>query len=381
MVTAEHAGAILTIDLGAIAANYRLLSAQAGDAECAAVVKSDAYGLGLEPVARTLVAAGCRQFFVSLIGEGIELRRILADTAGATGGGAAGSQAAIYVLNGLEAGAAAVFAEATLIPVLNTPDEIDAWAAFAAVGGTRRTGAINIDTGMARLGLTPADVEVLAADSARLDGIDIALVMSHLACAYDRDNSLNRTQRDAFEAARARLPSAKASLANSSAIFLGTDYHFDLVRPGASIFGIAPLARTPNPMAQVIRLQGKILQVRVVDSGMTVGYGATHRATRQSRIATVAVGYGDGYLRALSNRANGFIGDIKVPLVGRVSMDLITFDVSDVPETACRAGDYIDLICERHRTDQLAAEGDTIGYEILTSLGRRYHRQYVGAPD
>jgi alanine racemase len=376
MVTAEHAGAILTIDLGAIAANYRLLSAQAGKAECAAVVKSDAYGLGLEPVARALAAAGCRQFFVSLIGEGIELRRILDDTAASDGDGAA-----IYVLNGLEAGAEAAFAEAALIPVLNTLAEIDAWAAFAAAGDTGRTGAINIDTGMARLGLTPADVDVLAADPARLDGIGIALVMSHLACAYDRDNSLNRTQREAFEAARARLPTAKASLANSSAIFLGTDYHFDLARPGASIFGIAPHARTPNPMAQVIHLKGKILQVRVVDSGMTVGYGATHRATRQSRIATVAVGYGDGYLRALSNRANGFIGGIKVPLVGRVSMDLITFDVSDVPETACRAGDYIDLICEHHHTDQLAAEGGTIGYEILTSLGRRYHRQYVCAPD
>jgi alanine racemase len=373
MVTAEHAGAILTIDLGAIAANYRLLGARAGAAECAAVVKSDAYGLGLEPVARTLAAAGCRQFFVAQIGEGIELRRILSDTAA--------GQAAIYVLNGLMAGSETAFAEAALIPVLNAADEIDAWAAFAAAGDTERTAAINIDTGMARLGLTPAEVDELAADPARFDGIDIALVMSHLACAYDRDNAFNRTQREAFEAARARLPTARASLASSSAIFLGPEFHFDLVRPGASIFGIAPLARTPNPMAQVIRLQGKIAQVRVVDSGMTVGYGATHRATRQSRIATVAVGYGDGYLRALSNNANGFIGDVKVPLVGRVSMDLITFDVSDVPEAACRAGDYIDLISERHRTDQLAAEGGTIGYEILTGLGRRYHRQYIGAPD
>ena len=375
MITAEHAGAILTIDLGALAANYRLLRERAKGAECAAVVKADAYGLGLEPVARTLAAAGCRQYFVAQLGEGMALRRILGDRGEDGGGGAA-----IYVLNGFEAGTEAAFAEAALIPVLNALGEIDAWAAVAANAGSAREGVINIDTGMARLGLTETDIDALAADPARLAGIDITLVMSHLACAYDRDNPLNRTQRDSFDAARARLPPAKASLASSSAIFLGREYHFDLVRPGAAIFGLAPLARTANPMAQVVRLQGKILQVRVVDSGRTVGYGATHRVTRRSRIATVAVGYGDGYLRALSNRAIGFIGGVKVPVVGRVSMDLITFDVTDIPESACRAGDYIDLISEHHGADQLAAEGGTIGYEILTSLGHRYHRRYIGAP-
>jgi len=374
MVTAEHASAILTIDLGALAANYRLLRERAKGAECAAVVKSDAYGLGLEPVARTLAAAGCRQYFVAQLGEGMALRRILGDQREGGGG-------AIYVLNGFEAGTEAAFAEAALIPVLNALGEIDAWAAVATNAGSARAGVIHIDTGMARLGLTETDIDALAADPARLAGIDITFVMSHLACAYDRDNPLNRTQRDSFDAARARLPPAKASLANSSAIFLGSEYHFDLVRPGAAIFGLAPLARTPNPMAQVIRLQGKILQVRVVDSGQTVGYGATHRVTRRSRIAAVAVGYGDGYLRALSNRAIGFIGDVKVPVVGRVSMDLTTFDVTDIPESACRAGDYIDLISGHHGTDQLAAEGGTIGYEILTSLGHRYHRRYIGASD
>ena len=376
MITAEHAGAILTIDLGALAANYRLLRERAKGAECAAVLKADAYGLGLEPVARTLAAAGCRQYFVAQLGEGMALRRILGDRGEDGGGGAA-----IYVLNGFEAGTEAAYAEAALIPVLNALGEIDAWAAVAANAGSAREGVINIDTGMARLGLTETDIDALAADPARLAGIDITFVMSHLACAYDRDNPLNRTQRDSFDAARARLPPAKASLASSSAIFLGREYHFDLVRPGAAIFGLAPLARTANPMAQVVRLQGKILQVRVVDSGRTVGYGATHRVTRRSRIATVAVGYGDGYLRALSNRAIGFIGGVKVPVVGRVSMDLITFDVTDIPESACRAGDYIDLISEHHGADQLAAEGGTIGYEILTSLGHRYHRRYIGAPD
>jgi alanine racemase len=373
MVSAEHAGAILTIDLAAIGANYRLLRDKAPGAECAAAVKSNAYGLGVEPVARTLCNEGCRHFFVAQLDEGLELRRILDAL-----GGPETEIAAIYVLNGIERGAESEYASARITPVLNSPGEIECWAAFARRDGGWREAVIHIDTGMQRLGLTQAELDQVAADPGLIEGIEIALVMSHLACAYDRDNPQNRAQLAAFEAGRARLPAARASLANSSGIFLGPDFHFDLVRPGASIFGIAPLVRAPNPMAQVILLQGKILQVRVVDSNMTVGYGATHRVTRKSRIATVAVGYGDGYLRALSNRATGIIAGIEVPLVGRVSMDLITFDVTDVPDAACREGDYIDLISAGHDADRIAAEAGTIGYEILTGLDHRYHRRYVG---
>lgn len=372
MVIAEHAGAILTVDLDAIVSNYRLLRDRAGDAGCAAVIKADAYGLGAGPVATALAGGGCRDFFVALLAEAVELRSILA---------AAAADARIYVLNGLVRGEEHTYAEHGLIPVLNSTDEIAAWRAFAGAAGTSQKAAIQIDTGMSRLGLEHADIEALGAADDAFAGIDIRLVMSHLACAYDRDNPLNHQQRVLFDAARELLPDAPASLANSSGIFLGADFHYDLVRPGASLFGIAPLMEIPNPMAQVIKLQGKILQVRDVDRGRTVGYGATHRATRQSRLATVGVGYADGYLRYLSNRGSGFIGNVRVPVVGRVSMDLITLDVTEIAESDARPGALVDLICNHHTIDQLAAEAGTIGYEILTGLGARYHRRYVGAPD
>ena len=375
MVTAEHAGAILTVDLDAIVSNYRLLRDRAGGARCAAVVKADAYGLGAGPVATALAVAGCRDFFVALLAEAVELRGILATAAP----DAHIPDAHIYVLNGLFAGEEATYAAHGLIPILNTPDEIAAWRAFAAGAGTAQAAAIQIDTGMSRLGLEPADIEALCAADDGFSGIDIRLAMSHLACAYDRGDPLNHRQRALFDAARARLPAAPASLANSSGIFLGTEFHYDLVRPGASLFGISPLKEIPNPMAQVIRLQGKILQVRDVDRGRTVGYGATHRATRKSRLATVGVGYADGYLRSLSNRGSGFIGNKRVPVVGRVSMDLITLDVTEIAEPDARPGALVDLICDHHTIDQLAAEAGTIGYEILTGLGARYHRRYIGA--
>jgi alanine racemase len=369
MVTAERAGAILTIDLDAIAANYRLLRDRAEGAVCAAVIKADAYGLGIGPVAAALVGAGCRDFFVALPAEGIALRDVLA---------AAAADARIYVLDGLASGEEATYARHGLTPVLNTADEIAAWRAFAATSGARRKAAVHIDTGMARLGLDRTAIETLAADRGAFEGLDMALVMSHLACAYDENNPLNGAQRALFDAGRALIPAAPASLANSSGIFLGAEFHYDLVRPGASLFGIAPLSGSPNPMAQVIRLQGKILQVRDVDRGQTVGYGATHRVTRQSRLATVGVGYADGYLRFLGNRGSAFIGEVPVPVVGRVSMDLITLDVTDVPLRAVHPGALVDLISDRHTVDQLAAEAGTIGYEILTGLGARFHRLYVG---
>lgn len=373
MVTAEHAGAILTVDLDAIVSNYGLLRDRAGGAGCAAVIKADAYGLGAGPVATALAGAGCRDFFVALLAEAVELRGILA--------AAAAADARIYVLNGLAGGEEPTYAEHGLIPILNTTDEIAAWRAFADSAGASQAAAIQIDTGMSRLGLEHADIKALEAGDDAFSGIDIRLVMSHLACAYDRGNPFNHQQRAAFDAARVLLPAAPASLANSAGIFLGAEFHYDLVRPGASLFGIAPLKEIRNPMAQVIKLQGKILQVRVVDRGRTVGYGATHRATRKSRLATVGVGYADGYLRYLSNRGSGFIGNVRVPVVGRVSMDLITLDVTDVAETDARPGALVDLICNHHTLDQLAAEAGTIGYEILTSLGHRYHRRYIGAPD
>ncbi len=202
--------------------------------------------------------------------------------------------------------------------------------------------------------------------------------MSHLACADEPDHPLNRRQVDTFRKILARLPGAKASFANSSGIFLGPDFHFDLARPGIAVYGGNPVPGTPNPMAQVVRLQGKILQVRAVDTPQTVGYGATHRFTGPARIATVAVGYADGFLRSLGNSGSGFVGDIEAPVVGRVSMDLITLDVTSVPEDQCAPGCSVDLIGPRTPIDTVGDAAGTISYEILTSLGPRYFRRYIG---
>jgi alanine racemase len=372
------AGAVLTIDLDAIAANYRLLRERVAPAECAAVVKADAYGLGAAKVAPALAAAGCRTFFVAHVGEGIVVRRALAETQAER---APGSEPTIYVLNGAPREAETELAEHRLTPVLNSLADVDAWAAFARGSGVPRTAALHIDTGMSRLGLPPAECRVLAGDPGRLGGIALRIVMSHLACADEPDHPLNLRQLDAFRAARSAFPATAGSFANSSGIFLGRRYHADIVRPGAALYGVAPVPGEPNPMAQVVRLQGKILQVREIDSPETVGYGATHLARGRQTIATVAVGYADGYLRALGNRGSGYIGEIRVPLVGRVSMDLITFDVSGVPGSLARPGAMIDVIGPRIPVDAVAAEAGTIGYEILTGLGARYHRVYVGSGD
>ena len=372
MVTASHAGAILTIDLDAVAANYRLLKEKSDGAVCAAVVKADAYGLGLGSVARRLAREGCRHFFVAQLAEAIALREIL------TGFSA---DIAIYVLNGPDSSTEEDFEQSRITPVLNSLEQIELWTSYAKKSALPQPAVLHIDTGMSRLGLTGSDVHRLAADPDLLGRLDIRLVMSHLACAEIREEPLNVQQRTIFDDLRDRLPTAPASLANSSGIFLGKVFHYDMVRPGAANFGVSPVSDESNPMKQVVNLKGKILQVRVIDTNMTVGYGATHRVTRPSRIATVAAGYGDGYPRHLGNRGHGYIGGALVPIVGRVSMDLTTFDVTDVPEEATRPGMMIELLNERHTVDDLAREADTIGYEILTNLGKRYHRQYIGAVD
>lgn len=369
MKHSDFAGAVLTIDLDAIVENYRLLRSRVGDAECAGVVKADAYGLGVEPVARALAAAGCRRFFVSSVDEGIALRRVLEDGHG---------DAIVYVLTGLPQGAEDVFAANALTPVLISLDQIDSWAACCRDRGAPLSAVVKIDTGMARLGLGASELDVLANDHARLSGIAVDYVMSHLACADEPDDPMNAAQIKAFRSALKRLPPAPASLANSPGIFLGRRYHFDLVRPGAALYGVSPRKKGPNPMRPVVSLRGKILQLRDVDRGMSVGYGAAHRMAKPGRLATVAVGYADGYLRSLGNQGAAFIDKIRVPVVGRVSMDLTVFDVTDVPADRLRPGDHVDLIGPRHGVDDLAAEAGTIGYEILTSLGRRYHRTYLG---
>lgn len=361
------AGAVLTIDLDAIVANWRQLSAQVGGADCAAVVKADAYGLGAARVAPALAAAGCRQFFVAHLDEAIALKPHL--PAGAT----------LAVLHGPMPGTEPAFVAHGIRPVLNSPAQIDGWRRLASSLDRELDAAVQVDTGMARVGLAPDELRAIAADRELLSGVRVALVMSHLACADEPGHPANALQRARFVAARRLLPPAPASIANSSGIFLGPDYHFDLARPGAALYGVAPVPGRANPMRPVVRLEGRVVQTRFIEADTPVGYAEGWRSARPTRIATVAVGYADGWLRALGNRVSAWVGEVELPLVGRVSMDTITLDATALPEGALVPGSMVELLGERQSVDALAAAAGTIGYEILTSLGSRYARRYVGA--
>ncbi len=366
---AARAGAILTIDLEAIKDNYRRLRQEIRPVTCAAVIKADAYGLGAARVAPVLAKAGARTFFTATLDEAATVQASLEKTR---------PSADIFVLNGTGAGPVEAFTALGVTPVLNSLGEVETWTTAAGDAGHTLPAALHVDTGMNRLGLPHGELETLIAEPDRLAGIELRYIMSHLACAEEPGHELNGTQLRLFEEARARLPAAPGSLVNSSGIFLGADYHFDLARPGAALFGVNPTPDRPNPMSQVVRLQGRILQVRQIDAPQSVGYGATHRVSGGSRVATVALGYADGFLRSLSNRASAWIGDRRVPVIGRVSMDLITLDVTGVPAGDAHVGGLVDLIGPDQDVDTLAGAAGTIGYEILTSLGARYHRVFLG---
>ncbi len=317
--TSQTAGAVLTIDLEAIVDNWRKLKARVGSAECAAVVKADAYGLGAAQVAPALAAAGCRQFFVAHLDEAIVLKRLLP------------AAAAVSVLQGPTPGSEAEFVARGVRPVLNSRPQIDAWRRLAQRLDRELDAIVQVDTGMARLGLDAAELQGLAADAQSLLGIRVACVMSHLACAEQPAHPANAAQRERFVAARRMLPAAPASLANSSGVFLGSDYHFDLVRPGAALYGISPVQGSPNPMRPVIRLEGRVIQTRKIGAGTAVGYSEGWRSERPTRIATVSVGYADGWPRSLGNRGLAWFGGVALPIVGRVSMDTVTLDAGALP--------------------------------------------------
>ncbi|MSO69101.1 MAG: alanine racemase [Alphaproteobacteria bacterium] len=369
-MTNERSSGILTIDLDAVAANWRSLKSrlQAGTL-CAAVVKADGYGLGATRIAARLYAEGCRDFFVATPDEGISLRRVLPD-------------GAIYVLAGVDSATAAALTEHRLTPVLNHLGQIEAWRKAAAAAGSTLPSVLHLDTGMNRLGLPRDEVARVASEAPLLAGLKTRLVMSHLVSSELASDPLNETQRARFDASlsalSASLGTKPASLANSSGIFLGPAFHYAMVRPGVALYGVNPTPNAPNPMMEVLRLAAKILQVRRVDRGETVGYGATHLLPRPSRIAVVAAGYADGFLRSASNRASARLGGLSVPVVGRVSMDLITLDVTDVPETIARPGAFVDLLDGTYNVEHLATDAGTIPYEILTALGHRYERRYLG---
>ncbi|HWF97225.1 MAG TPA: alanine racemase [Xanthobacteraceae bacterium] len=365
------AGGLLTIDLTAIEANWRLLSSRTVPIECAAVVKADAYGCGLEAVTARLAKAGCKTFFVADLAEGRRVRALARD-------------AVIYVLNGLLPNTAQAFADAALRPVINGPAELAEWDAFVAATNWRGGAALHVDTGMNRLGLSP-DEAVAVSSRVQLENHGFTLLMSHLACAETPSNPMNDRQIRMFRELRILFRGVSASLANSSGIFLGGGtVHCDLVRPGMALFGGNPTPGKTNPMRPVVELKGRILQVREVKRGDTVGYGATFTAQRASRVAIVAVGYADGFLRSAASDRNKpaaqvIVAGKRCALAGRVSMDLIGIDVTDVPDRGARRGEFATLIGTEIGIDEQAVALGTIGYELLTRLGHRFHRVYKGA--
>ena len=362
-VSEALAGGRLRIDLAALAANWRALAKRAAPAECAAVVKADAYGLGIERAVPALVAAGCRTFFVALPGEGVRVR-------------AAAPGAAVYVLNGLFADGLDALRRHRLRPVLGTMEDVRRLADSAPMPA-----ALHIDTGMTRLGLSVAEAERLAGDPLR-DRLDLRVVMTHFACADERGHPMTDRQREAFRHVANLFPGVPRSVGNSAATLVAGGNGMDLVRPGVALYGAE--AVDDPPLQTVVTLEGRIVQLREAAAGETVGYGATRTLARPSRVAIVSVGYADGFpraagdgvpLRAVVPKAHGWLCGRTVPIVGRVSMDLTAYDVTDVADA--REGDWLEMFGPHVPVDDVARAAGTIGYELLTGLSRRVARTYI----
>ena len=336
-------------------------------ARAAGVVKANAYGLDASLVAPALYAQGCRDFFVAQLSEAVALRPILA------------ADAALYVLNGIAPGAEEMARAAGVIPVLNCLEQLDAWAALARERGAELPALLQLDSGMSRLGLAPYEVEALMAAPARLDGVRLLYVMSHLASADEPASAQNAEQLGAMSRLAAAFPGVPLCFANSGGIFLDPAFRGALVRPGIALYGAAPTAGVPNPMEPVVRLDIRVVQTRTVPAGARIGYGGGHVAAAPMRLATLAAGYADGIPRHLSGCGALYGGDVRLPIVGRVSMDSLTVDISALPEGAVAAGQMLEFIGPHQTLDEIAAAAGTISYEILTRLGTRYQRRYAEA--
>ena len=360
---------VITVDLDAIVANWRKLEKAAVPAECAAVIKADAYGCGVDPVARALAAAGCKTFFVATVDEARAAR-------------AAMPSATIYALDGIFQNCGDAFAKIDCKPVIGDLNELAEWDVFCRRSGWAGGAAIHIDTGMNRLGLTINEAQGIVP---RINAGDhgITLVMSHLACAEALNHPLNAKQLATFREIVSLFTGVPASLSNSSGIFLSPQFQFDLVRPGAALYGINPTPEADNPMQPVVDLKARIVRIRNVERGDSVGYGGTWTARRPTRLAIVSAGYADGYFRAAGSNdgtrgADVVVAGKRCPIAGRVSMDLIAVDITDLEKNAVRRGHMATLIGEGITVDELAHHFGTIGYEVLTSLGPRYARVYKG---
>lgn len=360
----------LTLDLTALRSNWSYLNDKVGEnCTCAVVLKANGYGTGAIEVGQTLYEAGARVFFVAFPEEGIELRKQL-------------PHAEIFVLNGLFRDRERFYYDFDLKPVLNSLEEVAEWSSFAQSLDEELPAALHFDTGMHRLGLPVRDAGKIAGASALFKGIKVDLVMSHLACADTPDHALNKKQLARFKRVCEHFPGTRRSLCNSSGIFLGADYHFDLVRPGIALYGGNPVPDKPNPMLPVAHVHGEIISLREVPAGVSVGYGASRVTLRKSRIATINAGYADGLHRQVGSsddRPNGgrvYINGYFAPIFGRVSMDMIVVDVTDIPEEHLSRGAPVEIMGAHVNVDELANFAQTIPYELLCSLGARYTRHY-----
>ncbi len=353
----------LTVDLGALKRNYRLFRSMT-KASVAAPVKGDAYGIGIGPVARALIEEGCNTFFVATADEAADLRAI-------------DSKIQIAVLGGVLPGLEEDYLHHTIHPVLNSLEMIDRWSALARKKERALDAIIHFDTAMNRLGLGADETQILLNDLTRLDNLNVRVVMSHFACSDEKDHPLNAEQARRFSDIARHFPKAVKSLSNSSGLFRETAWHHDMVRPGYALYGGNPLPETENPVERVITLEIPILQIRTVKAGESVGYSASHVFTRNTTIATLALGYADGFLRSASNNARVYWNGVACPVVGRVSMDLVSIDLSSITGALPQPGEMVEVLGPHQSVDDLAARANTIGYEILTSLGPRYARAYL----
>lgn len=375
--TLFEAGARLSVNLANLKSNYRMLAGQAGEANCAAVVKANAYGLGLDACVAAFLEAGADTFFVAQIAEARRVREIA-------------QKATIYVLSGIPEGAARQFADLNVRPVLSCFEEAEEWENLCRQDRQKRPAAVHIDTGINRLGIAPIDVAAFASEFGDNPDFEISLLMSHFACADDPGHPLKRTQIERFDIAREAFPGVPASLANSAALLWSREarsrIEFDLARPGIALYGSAARGGIANPMLTVATLEARVIQVRQVAAGESIGYGATFTTKRASRIAILSTGYADGYQRCLGNGGDSpvafaAVGQTRVPVVGRVSMDLIAVDVTDLPPDAVSRGTMIELFGNTISVDEAARWSGTIAYELLTQLGPRLYRDYDEATD
>lgn len=345
------------IDVAAVVANWRMLASLAPEADAAAVVKADGYGLGAAPLARALARAGCRRFYVAWPQEGAALR------------GALGNGHEIAVLNGFAGGGAQVFQRHGLQPVLNSMPDVRAWL---DLGEGRMPAALHIDTGMNRLGLSQHE---WAGAAEAMGGAAPARIISHLACADEPDHPMNRQQLDLFRAGSSLWPDISRSFAATAGAYLGSDYAFEEIRCGIGLYGGGPVPPKGQALAPVLTLRTPVLQVRTIGPGETVGYGATFSAPAPTQLATIGIGYADGFLRAASNRGYAVVRGDRRPILGRVSMDLVVIDVTGL---GVSPGDPVELAGPEMPIGEQAAAMATIDYELLTRLGSRVRRVYTG---